>query len=169
MGVSFRSNASRPSCCDDSWVFRRRETQEGCFRVARYRSDHGPSQTECKRALVSYCAYYSARRVVSNLIILLRLGMVLVKASVPSPDQLGTLFGLQQACFSFARGIAPASVSALYAFSTDHQVLSGYFVWLVLTGISLIAIPISMGIMDVPAPMQMLRAKSRSGKTRYPS
>lgn len=98
-----------------------------------------------------------------------RLGMVLVKASVPSPDQLGSLFGLQQACFSIGRGISPAFVSALYAFSTDHQVLGGYFVWVVLIGLSLVAVPISMGIMDVPAPMQMIAAKSRLGKARYSS
>lgn len=88
--------------------------------------------------------------------------MVLVKASAPSPDQLGSLFGLQQACFSIGRGIAPAFGSSLYAFSTDHQILGGNFVWVVLVALSVAAIPMSMGVMDVPAPMRLGAAKSRS-------
>lgn len=78
--------------------------------------------------------------------------MIIIKTSVESSDQVGAMFGLQQTCSSIARGIAPTFVSALFAFSIDHQVLRGSFVWLVLTLISFIAIPLSARVRDVPAP-----------------
>lgn len=84
--------------------------------------------------------------------------MVMVKASVTSPEQIGSLFGLQQAFFSIGRGIAPAFVSTLYAFSIDRQILHGNFVWVVLVGLTLLLIRVSMGVKDVPAP---LKAKER--------
>lgn len=77
--------------------------------------------------------------------------MIIVKSSVDSSDQLGSMFGLQQTCSSIARGISPTFVSALFAFSIDRQVMGGYFVWVVLTLISLAAVPLSMRVRDVPA------------------
>lgn len=81
-----------------------------------------------------------------------RLNMIIVKSSVDHKEQLGSMFGLQQTCSSIARGIAPAAVSALFAFSIDRQIMGGYFVWVVLTLISLIAVPLSLRVRDVPAP-----------------
>ena len=75
-----------------------------------------------------------------------------MKISVDSPDQLGKMFGLQQTCSSVARGISPTLVSSLFAFSIDHQILGGHFVWLVLFLLSLVAVPLSMRVRDVPAP-----------------
>lgn len=85
----------------------------------------------------------------------LSLSLIIVKSSVDSPDQLGSMFGLQQTFSSVARGIAPTFVSTLFAFSIDRQVMGGYFVWVVLTFISLLAVPISMRVRDLPAPRSM--------------
>jgi len=78
--------------------------------------------------------------------------MIIVKTSVDSPDQLGSMFGLQQTCSSIGRGIAPTFVSSLFAFSIDCQVLGGHFVWLALFLVSLSAVPLSLRVRDVPAP-----------------
>lgn len=81
-----------------------------------------------------------------------RLNMIIVKSSVDHKEQLASMFGLQQTCSSIARGIAPAAVSALFAISIDRQIMGTYFVWVVLVLISLIAIPLSLRVRDVPAP-----------------
>lgn len=51
-----------------------------------------------------------------------------------------------------ARGIAPTAASVLFAFSIEHQIMGGYFVWVVLALISLLAVPLSLRVRDVPAP-----------------
>lgn len=78
--------------------------------------------------------------------------MVLVKASVDNHDQISSLFGLQQAFFSIGRGIAPAFVSTLFAFSIERQVLGGNLVWIVLFLLASIGVPLSMRVKNVPAP-----------------
>lgn len=86
--------------------------------------------------------------------------MVLVKASVDTPEQVSSLFGLQQAFFSIGRGISPAFVSTLFAFSTERQVLHGHFVWVVLFLIGLTGIPLAMKVKNVPAPGVHRKARS---------
>ena len=62
------------------------------------------------------------------------------------------MFGLQQTCSSIARGISPTFVSSLFAISIERQILGGQFVWLVMFTLSLVAIPLSMRVRDVPPP-----------------
>ncbi|KAF8318103.1 MFS general substrate transporter, partial [Clavulina sp. PMI_390] len=81
------------------------------------------------------------------------LGMILVKASVETPEQMSTLFGLQQAFFSVGRGLSPAVVSTLFAFSMEKHIMGGNFVWVVLFIIALSGIPFAWGVKNVPAPM----------------
>jgi len=81
-----------------------------------------------------------------------RLNLIIVKTSVDSSDQLGTMFGLQQTFSATARGIAPSFVSSLFAFSIDHHILGGHFVWLVLFLLSLACLPLTMRVRDLPAP-----------------
>lgn len=77
--------------------------------------------------------------------------MIIVRASVESSEQLGTLFGLQQAFFSIGRGISPAFSSTLFAYSVEKQIWGGNLVWAVMFGIGLIGVPLAMRVKDVKA------------------
>ncbi|KAF8299932.1 MFS general substrate transporter [Clavulina sp. PMI_390] len=81
--------------------------------------------------------------------------MIIIKASVDS-SQLGALFGLQQTISSLARALAPASSSALLAFSVEYNILGGHFVWVVLASLGMLAIPICLRVKDVPAPNRLM-------------
>ncbi|EJD05792.1 MFS general substrate transporter [Fomitiporia mediterranea MF3/22] len=59
------------------------------------------------------------------------LNMILVKEHAPGPSSLGSANGLAQFSQCFARAIAPAFVSCLYAFSVDHNILGGNL-WVIL-------------------------------------
>ncbi|KAG8886152.1 hypothetical protein FRB97_007190 [Tulasnella sp. 331] len=58
--------------------------------------------------------------------------MLLIKKAAPNQRSLGATFGLAQMTGSFARALGPAFVNSLFAFSIDHQILKGQFVWLVM-------------------------------------
>ncbi|KAF8324457.1 MFS general substrate transporter [Cantharellus anzutake] len=80
----------------------------------------------------------------------LPLSMIIVKASAPSKELLGTTFGLQQTTNSFARAVSPAFVSSLYAISIDHrEILNGNVEWLIMVLISIYGVFISSRVRDV--------------------
>ena len=61
--------------------------------------------------------------------------MILVKDHAPGPSSLGAANGLAQFSQCFARAIAPAFVSSLFAFSVEHTFLGGNL-WVVLMVVS---------------------------------
>lgn len=91
--------------------------------------------------------------------------MIMVRACADSPSELSMLFGMQQTFSAAARAIAPGFASSLYAFSTERQLLGGYFVWIVLVSVSLSIIPVALRIRDVPAPGAEAKKASSSSSS----
>ncbi|THH06753.1 hypothetical protein EW145_g3866 [Phellinidium pouzarii] len=67
------------------------------------------------------------------------LNMILVKERAPGPLWLASANGLAQFSQCFARAVAPAFVSCLFAFSVDHGLLGGHFWMFVMFVISLLS------------------------------
>lgn len=65
---------------------------------------------------------------------------MLLNAAVASPDVLGATNGLSQSIVSVFRAIGPAGATSLFAVSVKYNLASGYLVFLVLMGLSSIAI-----------------------------
>lgn len=76
----------------------------------------------------------------------------MVKASADAPEQLSSMYGLQQSCSAIARGVAPSFASSLFALSIERQLLGGKFVWVVFVALSAAAVPLTLSVRDVPAP-----------------
>ena len=57
---------------------------------------------------------------------------VFVMKAVPNRYSLGTMNGLSQTMNSVARAFGPATFSSLFAFSKEHNILGGNFVYLIL-------------------------------------
>ncbi|KAF8299928.1 MFS general substrate transporter [Clavulina sp. PMI_390] len=96
------------------------------------------------------------------------LQLIIIKSSVEDSSHLGTMFGLQQTTSSIARGIAPAFISSLFAFSIDHREgswigMGGNLVWVVLVAAGVAAVPMSARVIDVKAPDSLLVADEEEG------
>ncbi|KAL5514419.1 hypothetical protein ACEPAG_2507 [Sanghuangporus baumii] len=74
--------------------------------------------------------------------------LILTRNAVPSDEILGTVFGLSQLIGSSARTVGPAFISSLFAFSKEHNVVSGNLVWVVMFAISLLGIWATMHVSD---------------------
>ncbi|KDQ16700.1 hypothetical protein BOTBODRAFT_129590 [Botryobasidium botryosum FD-172 SS1] len=68
--------------------------------------------------------------------------MIYVSSAAPSRAQLGATNGLAQAVASLMRAIGPYSATSLFAFSIDHNVLGGTFVYWVLLFIAVMGIAV---------------------------
>ncbi|EAL22609.1 hypothetical protein CNBB2410 [Cryptococcus deneoformans B-3501A] len=64
--------------------------------------------------------------------------MVLVNYASPDKTALGAINGIGTAAGCMARVIGPSSVSALFAFSMDGQVMGGRLWWIFMVGMSLV-------------------------------
>jgi multidrug transporter EmrE-like cation transporter len=65
---------------------------------------------------------------------------MLVANSAPSKSSLGTLNGISQTTISVIRAIGPATATSLFAVSVDKNLLGGWFVYAVLTGINVLGL-----------------------------
>ncbi|OWZ34735.1 hypothetical protein C343_01229 [Cryptococcus neoformans C23] len=74
--------------------------------------------------------------------------MVLVNYASPDKTALGAINGIGTAAGCMARVIGPSSVSALFAFSMDGQVMGGRLWWIFMVGMSLV----NFGICTLVAP-----------------
>ncbi|QRV89502.1 major facilitator superfamily transporter [Ceratobasidium sp. AG-Ba] len=74
--------------------------------------------------------------------------MLLTKSNAPCPEGLGSTNGLVQAVMCLARIFSPAFVSATFAFTVEHNLLGGQFVWVVMLIICLAGIYIARGVTE---------------------
>ncbi|WVQ87383.1 hypothetical protein IAS59_001107 [Cryptococcus gattii] len=74
--------------------------------------------------------------------------MVLVNYASPDKTALGAINGIGTAAGCMARVIGPSSVSALFAFSMDGQVMGGRLWWIFMVGMSLV----NFGVCSLVAP-----------------
>ncbi|KZW03867.1 MFS general substrate transporter [Exidia glandulosa HHB12029] len=58
--------------------------------------------------------------------------MIFIKHAAPTREALGSTFGVAQTVASISRGISPALSSSLFAVTVEHNLLNGWFVWLVM-------------------------------------
>jgi len=82
----------------------------------------------------------------------------LIRMSSPSPDVLGTLFGLTQTLGSLGRTLGPAFTSSLFAVSIDHDLLHGNLIWVVMASLGFLAVYLSSRVVNVPAAGHKTRA-----------
>lgn len=86
------------------------------------------------------------------------LNLILIRMSSPSPDVLGTLFGLTQTLGSLGRTLGPAFTSSLFAVSIDHDLLHGNLIWVVMASLGFLAVYLSSRVVNVPAAGHKTRA-----------
>lgn len=124
----------------------------GLIPLGHLAAKRGESMPERKADALSWAAIIVILIPVKIAVNVYPLNMILTKASVDDPSQLGSLFGLQQALSSISRGLAPGFVSSFFAYSIEHpSILGGNLVWVVLAAIAIAAIPISSRVRDLKA------------------
>ena len=77
-----------------------------------------------------------------------RLCLLLTKNAAPSKEILGVVFGLSHLVGCVARAIAPAFISSLFAFSKEHAVMGGNFVWFAMIVFSFLGVFMSFSVRD---------------------
>ncbi|KAJ7194486.1 major facilitator superfamily multidrug-resistance, DHA1 sub-family [Mycena haematopus] len=70
--------------------------------------------------------------------------MLFVMDSAPNRASVGTVAGLSQMVGTISRGVAPSLASSLFSFSAKHNLVGGYMVYIVLTGITCFALRCSL-------------------------
>lgn len=73
---------------------------------------------------------------------------MLTRNAAPSNEVLGTVFGLSQLVGCVSRAIAPAFISSLFAFSKEHSIWGGNFVWAIMVAFSLLGVRMSFTVRD---------------------
>ena len=66
-----------------------------------------------------------------------------ISSAVPNKRSLGAANGLAQVATSIQSAVGPAAADWLFAFSLTHNVLGGNFAYVVLVGVSCIALGVS--------------------------
>ncbi|KAH7100536.1 MFS general substrate transporter [Auriculariales sp. MPI-PUGE-AT-0066] len=66
----------------------------------------------------------------------------------PSREALGRTFGIGQTIAAISRGIAPTLSSTLFALTTEHHLLGGWLVWLVMASIGILGIFTARAVKD---------------------
>ncbi|KAG1746536.1 major facilitator superfamily domain-containing protein [Suillus paluster] len=69
---------------------------------------------------------------VTNFIIIIATSFMFITASAPAKNVLGVINGLAQTSSSVARAVGPALATSLFAFSTEHNLLNGNVVFVLL-------------------------------------
>jgi hypothetical protein len=67
-----------------------------------------------------------------------------ISSAAPSKRSLGSAFGLSQVASSIQKVVGPAAADGLFAFSLTHDVLGGNLTYIVLLGVSCVALGVSM-------------------------
>ena len=65
---------------------------------------------------------------------------IFVANSAPSKSSLGTLNGVSQTTISVIRAVGPATATSLFAVSVQKDLLGGWFVYAVLTGVNILGL-----------------------------
>jgi hypothetical protein len=83
---------------------------------------------------------------------------IFITSAAPTRNALGTTIGLSQSLVSLTRAVAPAATASLFAFSLEHNLLGGKFVYIVLIALVLLALSVSSRLPNV-----MTRASEERG------
>ena len=67
-----------------------------------------------------------------------------ISSAVPNKRSLGAANGLSQVATSIQSAVGPATADWLFAFSLTHNVLGGNFAYVLLVGVTCVALGISM-------------------------
>ncbi|KAH7103208.1 MFS general substrate transporter [Auriculariales sp. MPI-PUGE-AT-0066] len=73
---------------------------------------------------------------------------ILLKHAAPSKDMLGKTFGIGQTVAAVGRGIAPTASSTLFALTSEHHLLGGWLVWIVMAGIGIYGVFLARAAKD---------------------
>ncbi|KAF8592881.1 MFS general substrate transporter [Ceratobasidium sp. AG-I] len=65
---------------------------------------------------------------------------IFVANAAPSKSSLGTLNGISQTTISIIRAVGPATATSLFAVSVEKDLLGGWFVYAVLTGVNVLGL-----------------------------
>ncbi|KZV85497.1 MFS general substrate transporter [Exidia glandulosa HHB12029] len=74
--------------------------------------------------------------------------MISIKHAAPSQDALGSTFGVAQTVAAVARGISPAMASSLFAVTLEHNLLNGWFVWVIMFMVGIISVLAASQVKD---------------------
>lgn len=69
---------------------------------------------------------------------------IYIAASAPNKRSLGATNGLAQMLISIVRAIGPAVATSFFALSIEHDIMHGYFVYVVLFGMIVAAAGVGM-------------------------
>ncbi|KAH7107207.1 MFS general substrate transporter [Auriculariales sp. MPI-PUGE-AT-0066] len=73
---------------------------------------------------------------------------IFVKHASPTPDALGSTFGILHTVGATGRAIGPVLVSSLFALTASRKLLGGWFVWLFMVGVGIAALFLSERVRD---------------------
>lgn len=74
--------------------------------------------------------------------------MIFLKHAAPSKEALGSTFGVGQTVAAIGRGIGPSLASSLFAVTVEHNLLNGWFVWIIVSIIGWISVIAAANVKD---------------------
>ncbi|KAG9081657.1 hypothetical protein FRC06_005465 [Ceratobasidium sp. 370] len=111
--------------------------------IARASSDNGAHEIGKEATVAIWIGIWIAQVLTKFGCMAYGMNMLIARQSAPDQRALGATNGLNQFSLCFARMFAPTAVSVLFALSSDHNLLHGHLVWVVMVLLALVGMRVS--------------------------